>query len=312
MQTRSLGRHGPAISVVGYGAWEAGGDVWGDNASDDEVISAMRAAIEAGMSWIDTAEGYGGGRSEELVGRATEDRRDEVLLFTKVAPRPQGSGFKPDEVRRGIEGSLARLRTDHVDLYQLHWPDRSTPIEDTWTAMAELQDRGLTRCIGLSNVNRWYVERCLPIRHVDSVQNEFSLLSRDDGREFLPWLAEQGVGYLAYGPLAYGMLSGAIRADTTFSPQDWRGGRGGFESYRRFFAPGKLERNAERVDRLRSIADRLGVTVAALALRWVVEQPGVTGAIAGSRNPEHVRANAAAGDLRAGDDIMEDIEAAVA
>jgi aryl-alcohol dehydrogenase-like predicted oxidoreductase len=312
MDHRKLGRNGPEISVIGYGAWEAGGDVWGANESDQVVIDAIHAAIDSGMTWIDTAEVYGRGRSEELVGRAVEGRRDEVLLFSKLAPKPSGTGFGRDEVRGGIEGSLSRLRTDHLDLYQLHWPDRSVPIQETWSAMAELQDEGLTRHIGLSNVNKWYVEQCLPLRHVDSVQNELSLLYRDDRRTLLPWLAEQGVGYLAYGPLAYGMLSGAITKDTKFEPDDWRSGNRGFDSYQRFFAPGKLERNVERVERLRAIAERLGTPVAALALRWIVEQPGVTVAIAGSRNPQHVRANAAAGDLRLDPEALPEIEAAVA
>jgi aryl-alcohol dehydrogenase-like predicted oxidoreductase len=297
--------------VVGFGAWEAGGDVWGANESEARVVAAMQAAIDAGMNWIDTAEGYGRGTSERIVGKAVAGRRDEVLVFTKVAPKPYGSGFDRDGVRRGIQGSLERLGIEYVDLYQLHWPDRSIPIEETWSAMVELQSEGLARHIGLSNVNRWMVEHCLAIHHVDSVQNEFSLLSRDDRRTLLPWLAEQGVGYLAYGPLAYGMLSGAIRRDTRFDPQDWRGGKGGMDSYQRFFAPGKLERTVDRVDRLRPIADRLGVSVATLSLRWVVEQTGVTAAIAGSRNPDHVRDNARTGDLTLDGETVAEIEAAV-
>jgi methylglyoxal reductase len=311
VERRTLGRDGPAISVIGFGAWEAGGDVWGANPSDERVVSAVHAAIEAGMTWIDTAEGYGRGASERIVGEAIAGRRDQVLVFTKVAPKPYGSGFDGEGIRRGIQGSLERLGIEYVDLYQLHWPDRDVPIEESWSAMAELQEEGLVRRIGLSNVNRWMVEHCLAVHHVDSVQNEFSLLSRDDRRTLLPWLAERGVGYLAYGPLAYGMLSGAIRRDTRFDPEDWRSGRRGMDSYQRFFAPGKLERNADRVDRLRPIAERLGVSVATLALRWVVEQPGVTAAIAGSRNPDHARDNASAGDLRLDPETLAEIEAAV-
>jgi aryl-alcohol dehydrogenase-like predicted oxidoreductase len=306
MELKKLGSKGPEISVIGYGAWEAGGDFWGPNESDEMVIAAIHASLESGMNWIDTAEVYGKGRSEELVGEAVADRRHEVFLFTKVAPRPEGTGFRPDQIEKAIRGSLERLRTDHVDLYQLHWPDRSVPLEDTWGAMAGLQDEGLARHIGLSNVNRAMVERCLDIRHVDSVQNQFSLLRQDDREDLLPSLGEWGVGYLAYSPLALGILSGAITKDTQFHPQDFRGGGRG--SVPENFKPQKLAANLAKVEKLRPIAERLGTTLAPLALRWVAEQTGVTAAIAGSRKADHVRSNATAGDLRMDRQTLEEID----
>jgi aryl-alcohol dehydrogenase-like predicted oxidoreductase len=307
METRKLGGQGPEVSVVGYGAWEAGGDFWGPNESDDAVIEAVRAALDAGMSWIDTAEVYGRGRSEELVGRALQGRRDEALIFTKVAPRPDGSGLGSDQIRGAIQGSLRRLGTDHVDLYQVHWPDRSVRVEETWEAMAGLVDEGLTRSIGVSNFDRRLVERCLAVRHVDSVQNKLSLLHPEDRSDLLPWLAEHGVGYLAYSPLGLGLLTGAITLDTDFHPADFRGGGRG--SPPADFRPANLKRTVQRVERLRPIADRLGTSVANLSLRWVIEQPGVTAAIAGSRNPGHVRSNAAAGNLRLDQATLEEIDA---
>jgi aryl-alcohol dehydrogenase-like predicted oxidoreductase len=306
MEMRKLGSQGPEISIIGYGAWEAGGDFWGPNESDEMVIAAIHAGLESGMNWIDTAEVYGKGRSEELVGEAVAERRDQVLLFTKVAPRPEGTGFRPDQVEKAIRGSLERLRTDHVDLYQLHWPDRSVPLEETWGAMAGLQDEGLARHIGLSNVNRAMVERCLDIRHVDSVQNQFSLLHQDDREDLLPSLAEWGVGYLAYSPLALGILSGAITKDTQFHPQDFRGGARG--SAPEHFKPQKLASNLANVEKLRPVAERLGTTLAPLALRWVVEQTGVAAAIAGSRKADHVRSNATAGDLRLDRQTLDEID----
>jgi aryl-alcohol dehydrogenase-like predicted oxidoreductase len=306
MELRKLGSQGPEISVIGYGAWEAGGDFWGPNESDEMVIAAIHAGLESGMNWIDTAEVYGKGRSEELVGEAVAERRDEVLLFTKVAPRPEGTGFGPDQIEKAIRGSLERLRTDHVDLYQLHWPDRSVPLEETWGAMAELQVEGLARHIGLSNVNRAMVERCLDIRHVDSVQNQFSLLHQDDRDDLLPSLAEWGVGYLAYSPLALGILSGAITKDTQFHPQDFRGGARG--SVPENFKPQKLASNLAKVEKLRPIAERLGTTLAPLALRWVIEQTGVSAGIAGSRKADHVRNNATAGDLRLDRQTLDEID----
>jgi aryl-alcohol dehydrogenase-like predicted oxidoreductase len=309
MELRKLGQQGPEISVVGYGGWEAGGDMWGANESEDAVVTAIRSALDAGMTWIDTAEVYGRGKSEDLVGKAVAGRRDEVLIFTKLAPKPAGSGFLPEQVKTGIRRSLERLGTDHVDLYQLHWPDPSVPVEDTWAAMAQIQDEGLAHRIGVSNFDRRLVEPCLSIRHVDSVQNEFSLFRQDDRKRLLPWLQDHGVGYLAYGPVAFGMLTGAVREDTTFPQGDWRSGSMGMSSYDRLFAPRVRPANLAKVDRLGRIAERLGTSVATLALRWVVEQPGVTAAIAGSRNPAHIRTNASAGDLRLDEQTLREIEA---
>jgi aryl-alcohol dehydrogenase-like predicted oxidoreductase len=307
MQSRRLGSAGPEISVVGFGAWEAGGDMWGPNESETQVVDAIHAALGAGMTWIDTAEVYGHGRSEELVGKAIAGRRDELLLFTKVAPKEDGgggSGVRPEQVHGAIRGSLDRLGTDHIDLYQVHWPDSSgVPIEETWGAMAEVQDQGLARHIGLSNFERDAIERCAAIRHVDSLQNQLSLLHQDDRAELLPWLEQNGTGYLAYGPLAFGLLTGAIRADTPI--EDWRGSDG---DIKKLFGAGARERHLEKADRMRPIAERLGTPAATLALRWAIEQRGVTAAIAGSRNAKHVRSNAQAGDLTLDDEVRKDLD----
>src|SRR5438132_13399442 len=137
MEMRKLGSQGPEISVVGYGAWEAGGDFWGPNESDDRVIAAIHAGLESGMSWVDTAEVYGQGRSEELVGQAIEGRRDGLLVFTKVAPRPVGSGFRPDEVKKAIRAYLKRLGTDYVDLYKLNTHSAERSLRGRTTAVAD-------------------------------------------------------------------------------------------------------------------------------------------------------------------------------
>jgi aryl-alcohol dehydrogenase-like predicted oxidoreductase len=311
MEMRRLGAHGPEISVVGYGAWEAGGEEWGPNESDERVVESIGAALEAGMNWIDTAEVYGSGRSEELVGRAIAGRRDEVLVFTKVAPHEwDGSGLRPAEIRGAIERSLARLDVEHVDLYQVHKPDEAVPLEETWAAMAEIAVAGLARCIGLSNVDRAQVERCMAIRHVDSVQNQFSLLYRDDEKSFLPWLAAHGVGYLAYGPLGFGLLTGALSSGHAFGADDWRSSarldEDGLFGRRSFGA------NVGVAERLQEIGTRIGTSAAPLALRWALSRPGVSGVIAGSRNPDHVRENATAGSLALATQTLAAIEATTA
>ncbi len=270
MKTRRLGADGPEISVVGYGAWEAGGADWGPNASDDVVVESMQVVFDVGINWIDTAEVYGQGHSEELVARAIAGRRDEVLIFTKVAPDDEGSGIRPEEIRTAIRGSLARLQTDHVDLYQVHWRDDRVPVEDTWGAMAE----------------------------------------EDDRADLLSWLAEQGIGYLAYGPLGFGLLTDAIGPDTMFHPDDWRGQQraGSKKEGIGPFSPENFERNLERVEPLRSIAEPLGIPVSTLALAWVVHQEGVTAAIAGSRNAAHVASNAGAADVTLDAPTLEEID----
>jgi aryl-alcohol dehydrogenase-like predicted oxidoreductase len=299
MQTRRLGSEGPQMSVIGYGAWEAGGADWGPNESEEIVIEAMRAALEAGIDWIDTAEVYGTGVSETLVGRAVAGRRDDVLIASKVAPAPEGSGFRPEQVRAACDASLRRLATDRIDLYQLHWPDETgVPLEETWGAMAELAQAGKVRSVGVSNFDRGQIERCLAIRHVDSLQQEFSMLAREE-RALFRWCGGAGVGVVSYSPLGAGLLTGAIAPGTRFD--DWRGGATeGFLS--------DVDGSLEVVERLRPVAERLGITPAQLALAWNIAQPGVTAAIAGSRDPRHVRANAAAGDITLDEATLAELE----
>lgn len=312
MKIHRLGRSGPELSVIGYGAWEAGmGSEWGTPPPQERVVRAIRTVLETGINWIDTAEVYGAGRSERLVARAIAGHRDEVLIATKVAPRPEGSGFSPEEVAAACRGSLERLETDRIDLYQLHWPDESgVPVEETWGAMVGLVDEGLVRFVGVSNFDRSLIERCERIRHVDSLQQEFSMLRLDD-RELIRWCGEVGIGVLSYGPLAYGLLTGAIGPDTRFDPGDFRG-REGEDAYETMFRPGRIERSLAVVEAMRPIARRLGVEVAQLALAWNVHQPGVTAAIAGSRDPDHVRLNAGAGDLELDAETLAELETALA
>lgn len=307
MRTRRLGSNGPEISVVGYGAWEAGGgSEWGSAKPDEQIVAAIRAGLDAGITWIDTAEVYGSGRSEGLVGRAVSGRRDDALVFTKVGPSPEGTGFRAQEVHKAIRGSLRRLGVEHVDLYQLHWEDSTgVPVEETWGAMVELVDQGLVRYIGVSNFERDLIERCEAIRHVDSLQPELSMLHLDN-RDLVAWCGEHGVGVISYGPLAFGILTGAITRETTFDPGDHRAPGG--EVYENLLRPGVVDGTVAVVDGLRSIAERLGITVSQLAIAWNVAQSGVTGAIVGSTSPDHVRSNAAAGDVELDGATLDELE----
>ena len=307
MRRRRLGSQGPEMSAIGFGAWEAGGgSEWGQAPPEEQILEAIEAIFDCGIDWIDTAEVYGNGRSEELVAKAVGGRRDEILILSKVAPSPEGWGFRPDQVRSACEKSLRRLQTDRLDLYQLHWPDDTrVPLEDTWGAMASLVDDGLVRHIGVSNFDRGLIERCEAIRHVDSLQQEFSMLQQRD-RDLIRWCGEQGTGVLSYGPLAFGLLTGAIRAETAFDEGDFRAD----EESDALFGSG-LERSLAVVERLRPIAERLDISLAQLALAWNVHQSGVSVAIAGSRNPKHVRSNAAAGDVELDEAIRSELDAVV-
>ena len=314
MELRALGRGGPEISVVGWGGWQAGERNWGAVPPTAQAIDAIRAGLDAGMTWVDTAEVYGDGTSERTVGRAIEGIRDRALVFTKVAPDDEGTGIRPEEIRRAIDASLQRLGLDHVDLYQVHWPDRDVPVEETWGAMAELVTAGKTRWIGVSNFDRELIERCQPIHPVASVQNEFSLIHQDDRTELLPWLAEQGIGYLAYSPLGSGLLTGHARADHRYADDDWRSGRGEHAAERDEtqewpFDPEPLARTVAAMERVAALAEPLGLTPAQMALRWAVEQTGVTAAIAGSLSPAHTVTNAGAGSERLDEATLAELDA---
>jgi len=287
--------------VIGLGAWEAGGDAWGANPADEDVVRAFHAAFDAGITWVDTAEVYGSGESERLVGKALAGRRDDVVVASKVAPSPEGTGFTPDQVRTACDASLGRLGVDALDLYQLHWPDENgVPVEDTWGAMAELVTAGKTRSIGVSNFDQELLERCLPIHHVDSLQQEFSMLALDD-RALIRWCGEAGIGVVTYSPLGVGFLTGRYTRADAEAIDDWRGGD-------EWTTPVRLDETFRVVDGLRPIAEREGLSMGELALAWNVAQPGVTAAIAGSRSGTHLRENAAAGDRTLEPEVLDEIE----
>jgi aryl-alcohol dehydrogenase-like predicted oxidoreductase len=300
MLVRALGREGPLISPVGLGGWEAGGGrTWGPNSSDDDVVAVLCRGFDEGATWIDTAEVYAKGRSEEVVGRALAARPD-VMVFTKVGPRPDGTGIRAEDVARAAEASLVRLGRDVIDLYQVHWRDPDVPLEETWTGMAELVQRGLVRHIGLSNFGAADVLRCERIRHVDALQIQGSLLYRDELATTLATCRDNGTGVLCYGPLAYGLLAGDGR--TTYS--DWRSGTYNLDDFfvvenvERFFSADALPRMHDYVARLRTLAAELGRSPVELALGWLLAQDGVSGVIVGTRDADHVVENVRAGHHR--------------
>lgn len=297
MRTRRLGENGPELSVIGFGAMEVGDreEASKRGLSDEDLLDVIRAAPDAGINWIDTAEAYGRGNSETLVGRALSGRRDEVLIATKVAEHAAsygGTGFRPEEIRAACDASLRRLRTDRIDLYQLHWFPRDAeqvPIEETWGAMAGLVEEGKVRFIGVSNFNQRQIGRCHAVRRVDSLQAQFSPVTPALA-DLIEWCGEQGIGVVAYGPLGYGLIRSPIMTEEGMTQM--LGDLLGPEAPERWgFAALELVRE------MQPIAERLGIPLSHLALAWTLAQPGVTSVIAGSTDPDHIRSNAEAGDV---------------
>lgn len=309
LKTRILGKNGPALTVVGFGAWAIGGPWefgWGP-VNDADSIAAIKRALDRGINWIDTAAVYGLGHSEETVAKAVGGMRHRVFIATKCGMIWDSKGnvrthLGPSSVRSEIENSLRRLKTDHVDLYQFHWPDPLTPVEDSWGVMLKLREEGKVRFIGVSNFDVPLLKRCMAIAPVQSLQPPFNLLKREVENETLPYCRENGIGVVAYSPMMSGLLSGKFDA-TRMSADDWR-------RKNKMFQEPLLSRELAFVDRLRPIAAKYSRTVGQLAVAWVNMNPAVTSSIVGARTAEQVEENVAADfEIDSGD--MKIIESAL-
>ncbi len=303
---RPLGISGLEITTVGFGSWAVGGGEWAFGwgpQDDDESISAIRHAVSAGVTWIDTAAIYGLGHSEEVVGRAVAGipAADRPLIFTKCALeaypaepfKPAVRNAAPAFIRLEVERSLRRLGVERIDLYQIHWPDETgVPVEDSWGEMARLVDEGKVRAIGVSNFDVALLDRCERVRHVDSLQPQFSLIHRGSGIDVIPWAAAHGTGVIVYSPMASGILTDSFSRDrvAAMGEKDWR------RKSDSFLDPA-LTKNIALRDALKSIAQRHGTTVSAVAVAWTLAWPGVSGAIVGARKPEQVDGWLPAGTL---------------
>ncbi len=316
--TREIGRSGVKASAVGLGTWAIGGWMWGGT-DEAESVAAIQAALDAGVTLIDTAPAYGLGRSEEIVGKAIAGRRDKAVIATKcglVWHTQKGNHFfdqdgKPVHRYLGrasiiheVEQSLRRLGTDHIDLYITHWQDATTPIEETVAALEDLKRAGKIRAIGASNVNRSALEKYIKTGSLDAIQERFSMIDREIEADLLPLTVENRVSTLSYSSLALGLLSGTIGPDRVFSGDDQRKDNPRFSAANRRKARGFA-------DAIRPVAERHGASIAQTVIAWTLMQPGVTFALCGARNPAQAIDNSRAGTMRlAGEDIAA-IETAV-
>lgn len=304
-----LGMTDLQVSPICFGTWQLGGD-WGDF-DQREASAAIRHALELGVNFFDTAQAYGFGASERLLGRALapelRSRRDEVVIATKGGLRPNGDGgvmrdASPEWLRQGVEDSLRALGVDHIDVYQLHWPDPTVPVAETAGALQELAEEGKLRHIGVSNFDAPQMAAFARTRPVETLQPPYHLFRRDIEAEVLPYCGEHDIGVLVYGPLAHGLLTGAIDERMTFAAGDWR-------AKSPLFQGAALRRNVDAVRRLEQLASELGTTVSALAIAWTLAHPAVDAAIVGARHAAHIEDSVGAAELRLGDADLAEINA---
>lgn len=307
MECRRLGTSELEVSAVIFGAWTIGGWYWG-GADDQESVRAIHKALDLGINCFDTAPAYGFGRSERVLANALKGKRKEVLIATKCGLRWGEKLGQPlfeakdetgniymifknlsrDSVIHECEESLKRLETDYIDLYQCHWPDEETPLEETMDALLRLKEQGKIRAIGVSNFPRGLIEKCLMIGDIASDQPKYNLLTRDIEKDILPYCLENNVGLICYGPLGQGLLTGKVTVDRKFGEGDLR------ESFQVWFKPANRGRVLSALEKIRPIARKYGATLGQIAINWVIGQPGVTGAIVGARNASQIAESAAA------------------
>ena len=307
MNTRTLGSQGLEVSELGLGCM--GMSEFYGAADEDESIATIHRALDLGVDFLDTADMYGPFTNEQLVGRAIAGRRDEVVLATKFGnargPNGEWLGIRGDAdyVRQACDASLERLGVDYIDLYYQHRVDRSTPIEETVGAMAELVEAGNVRYLGLSEASPDTIRRAHATHPISALQSEYSLWSRDPEEDALPTVRELGIGFVAYSPLGRGFLSGAIRSLEDLAEDDYRRRNPRFQG-------ANFQRNLDLADAVRAIADEKGVMPSQLALAWVLSRGDDVVPIPGTKRRQYLEENAGAADVQLTSEELQRIESA--
>lgn len=305
MEYRQLGDSELTISVITFGAWAAGGWMWGGTERTD-AISAIKASYDLGVTSIDTAPIYGQGDSEEIVGEAIRGiPRDKVQILTKYGMRwnlamgdfafkSKDSAGRPidiyrytgkESIMKECEDSLKRLDTDYIDLYQMHWPNKTTPIEESMEAIQRLLEQGKIRQAGVSNYSVEQMQQAETVVNLAANQVSFSLLNQSIKETLVPYCLEHKKGILAYSPLERGLLTGKIKPNHQFAEGDHR-------STYRFFKPENIAQTDKFLEKLKPLANEKNASLSQLVIRWTIEQPGITAALVGARNAEQATQNA--------------------
>lgn len=307
MRTTTLGAEGPSVGVIGLGCM---GMSWGydrRNRDDDTSISVIHRALDLGVNLLDTSDVYGPFTNEELVGRALAGRREEAVLATKVGlyiddNGSMGRNGRPEHIRAGIDASLRRLDTDHVDLYQLHRVDPEVPIEESWGAMGEAVAAGKVRAIGLSDVSVDEIKRAMAVHPVASVQSELSLWDKAALADVVPFCAEHGIAFLPFSPLGRGFLTGRFTSVDDLPEDDWRRDNPRFQNE-------TLAANRAITERVEAIAERRSVAPARVALAWLCAQDGHVIPIPGTKTPRYLESNAGAADVELTPEELAELDA---
>lgn len=296
MDYRQFGRTGLKVSAIGFGCWEIGGTY--GSIDESGFQHAVSQAIDNGITCFDTAEAYGMGASEEALARALAGRRNDVVIATKFGVGYEEMPNRRDSTRArvlaSIDKSLQRLHTDYVDVYLVHWPDPNTPLDETMAALDDIVRQGKARSIGVSNFRLQQIEEAMRLRRIDVVQYAWNMFDRRMQAEIFPYCAAQQIGVMAYGSLAYGMLSGTFHAGMSFEENDWRsrgGNLGSLNLFRTLFGPEHFRRNLAAVEKLKRLASKYGKTLPQFALRWTLGNPVIGTALVGFRAPAEVAEN---------------------
>jgi myo-inositol catabolism protein IolS len=296
MEYRPFGKTDLRVSAIGFGCWEIGGTY--GRIDEAQFARAVQQAIDSGITCFDTAEAYGMGVSEQALARALGGRRGDVAIVTKFGVGYEEMPTRRDSSRKrvmaSIDKSLQRLQTDHVDVYLVHWPDPDTPLDETMQALDDIMRAGKARYIGVSNFRLAQIETCMRLRRIDVVQYGWNLFDRRMQAEIFPYCAAQQIGVMAYGSLAYGMLSGTFDAGMQFDESDWRsrgGMLGNLNLFRTLFGPDHFPRNLTAVEELKRLAAKHGKTLPQFALRWTLSNPVIGTALVGFREPAEVTEN---------------------
>ena len=314
MEYRDFGQTGIKISAVGVGCWEIGGGY--GSIEETEFIKAVGRALDQGINSFDTAEAYGFGASEKSLAKALGSRRKEAVITTKFGiGYPDAKNYRDSSRKRvmeSIEKSLKALNTDYVDVYLVHWPDRNIPFEEPMRALDDLVKPGMVRAVGLSNFKLHEIEACMKARRVDVVQYCWNMFDRRMQKEIFPYCREHKIGVMAYGSLAYGILTGTMSEEMDFGSDDWRARRGklgNINLFQHLFGPDHFLKNLRAVEELKGIAQRYKKTLPQFALRWTLSNPVISTALVGCRNEREVNDNVGAIGWTISDADMKETDA---